>query len=285
GTRGVCRAFGLTVKEGAGAAARALADRRALATLVAGLRAAEREALGSLLDADGVMLTRALETRFGDSVEDGFDWHREPPTSVLGRLRGWGLCFVGRATLGPNLRSRPRVVVVPRDLRRLLGQVHRATPIPFVADRRVGEDAVETCAEVNDVEAETIRFERAQPELAGFCVGMAAGMGGGGGGGAGVCFPARRAGGVGGAGARCSRPRPGGACRACGGGISSARAGRRAGTSTRWSGCTRASSSGGGTPTTPPRPAPPRTPPPPTARPPRAQGTTSGRSTPAAPAR
>ncbi|HKA86316.1 MAG TPA: hypothetical protein VKE22_01580 [Haliangiales bacterium] len=177
-TQAVCRAFGLTVNESAGAAARALADRRALATLVAGLRPAEREALGSLLDADGVMLTRALETRFGDSVEDGFDWHREPPTSVLGRLRSRGLCFVGRATLGPNLRSRPRVVVVPRDLRRLLGQVHRATPIPFVADRRVGEDAVETCAEVNDVEAETIRFERAQPELAVFCVGMAAGMAG-----------------------------------------------------------------------------------------------------------
>lgn len=175
-TQAVCRAFGLQVNVNAGAAARALADRRALAAQVAALRPAEREALGSLLDADGVMLARALETRFGDSVEDGYDWHREPPTSVLGRLRCRGLCFVGRATMGPNLRSRPRVVVVPRDLRRLLLQIHRATPIPRLGDRRVSENAVESCAEVGDVEVETIRFERAQPELAVFCVGMAAGM-------------------------------------------------------------------------------------------------------------
>jgi hypothetical protein len=175
-TQAVCVAFGLQVNVSAGAAARALADRRALGALVAALRPAERDALGSLLDADGVMLARALETRFGDSVEDGFDWHREPPTSVLGRLRSRGLCFVGRATLGPNVRSRPRVVVVARDIRRVLGQVHRATPIPRLDDRRVSEDAVERSAEVRDVEAETMSFERAQPELAVLCVGMATGM-------------------------------------------------------------------------------------------------------------
>jgi hypothetical protein len=175
-TEAVCRALGLKVRASAGAAARALADRRALAGVVAALRPAERDALGALLDADGVVLARVLEGRVGDSVEDGFDWEREPPTSVLGRLRSRGLCFVGRAPLGPNPRSRPRVVVVPRELRRPLAELHRGTPVARVVDPRVSEQAVAYSTEVADVESETMRFERAQPELALFCVDVAAGM-------------------------------------------------------------------------------------------------------------
>jgi hypothetical protein len=147
-----------------------------LGNLLASMPLRDRDALKVLLDADGVMLARVMETRFGDSVDDGFDWNREPPTSVLGRLRMCGLCFVGRASLGPNPRSRPRVVVIPRELREPIARA-LAVPMPGIEDPTVGEDVIEGVMDDDDQtdeesEAEDLRFERAQPELAAFAAGV-----------------------------------------------------------------------------------------------------------------
>jgi len=156
--------------------ARLFAERGFVHAKVGRLLPGERRALGALLRAEGIMLASVFERRFGDVSEDGFDWDREPPTSILGRLRREGLCFVGRAPVGPSPRSRPRVVLVPRDLRRVLAQTHRALPVRRIDDRRVPAGVVEERALPRDVEVDAVQFERAQPDLARFAAAIAPSM-------------------------------------------------------------------------------------------------------------
>jgi hypothetical protein len=150
-------------------------DPQRLAGLVAALHPRDHRALAAILGAGGVMPARDLERNFGDSSEDGFTWVIHPPTSVVGRLRARGLCFVGRAALGANPRSRPRVVVIPPDLRPVLAAVLAAATPAVPADPTVPADVVETVmADAGgDPEGEGVRFDRFQPDLAGFAAAAA----------------------------------------------------------------------------------------------------------------
>jgi hypothetical protein len=163
---------GFRGRPSATAAARTLLDPGTLRALVEELRPAEHSALRALLRAGGVVRAGALEAFFGDSSEDGYEWHVAPPTSVLGRLRARGLVAIGRAALTANPRSRPRVVVVPRDLRRPLARA-LAAPRPVLptgptvpADVVTGVMAEPPPDRPIQAEAEGQGFDRAQPELA-----------------------------------------------------------------------------------------------------------------------
>jgi hypothetical protein len=149
----------LAIRENAGNALGG--EARDLRALVESLRPGEREALAALVGEGGLVPARRLEERFGDSSEDGFDWQVEPPTSVLGRLRARGLVVIGRAAVTANLRSRPRVALVPRDLLRPLGRAlaECAPPPP------PGVIAAEVVAEAMEGEPATT-MDRLQPELA-----------------------------------------------------------------------------------------------------------------------
>ena len=176
----ICRHVGAGVRATPGALVRRLAERRTLAKLVGELRTGEREALRAILDADGLMLARVVEARFGTSLQDGFEWLRLPPTSILGRLRMRGLCVVGRTATGPNPRSRPRVVLVPRELRASLRKVlATATPrsiLPTVGLEHVARVMDEGELTDDQAEAEGVLFDRAQPELASFGAAVADSM-------------------------------------------------------------------------------------------------------------
>ncbi len=153
----------------------ALQDPDTLAGLLSTLHPRDRRGLEVLLATGGVQAARAFERRFGDSSEDGYSWSIHPPTSVLGRLRARGLCFVGRAPLGDNRRSRPRVIAIPPAVRRLLPAALRRSHPAIPADPEVPADVVETVMtdEADDPEGEGVRFDRAQPDLASFAAAAA----------------------------------------------------------------------------------------------------------------
>jgi hypothetical protein len=160
------------------ALAQALALPERLEAIVAGLRRGDRAALRLLLDAHGVMHARAIEARAGDVSEDGYAWDLDPPTSVLGRLRARGLVVVGRARIGPNPRSRPRVFLIPLELRRLIGEALAQAGPPVAAEGPITPEAIEAVMDDADqtdeaAEAESVRFDREQPELATFAAEIA----------------------------------------------------------------------------------------------------------------
>jgi hypothetical protein len=146
--------------------------------VIAGLRRGDRAALRLLLDAHGLMHARAIESRVGDVSLDGYAWDVEPPTSVLGRLRARGLVFVGRAPIGPNPRSRPRVFLIPAELRRALAEALAQAPPPSIAENPITPETIESVMDDadetdEDAELESIRFDREQPELATFAAEIA----------------------------------------------------------------------------------------------------------------
>jgi hypothetical protein len=149
-----------------------------LAAIVSGLRRGDRAALRTLLDAHGLVHARAIESRWGDVTEDGYAWDLDPPTSVLGRLRARGLVVVGRATIGPNPRSRPRVFLVPSDLRRALSEAMAQASAAPTAQGPITPECIEAIMDDADqtdeaAEAESVRFDREQPELATFAAEIA----------------------------------------------------------------------------------------------------------------
>jgi hypothetical protein len=178
------RGVGAAPAAGAHEVARRLLDPEGLSVVLGELRPSERGALKVVLERGGTCLARDLERELGTADEDGFRWDEEPPTSVVGRLRARGLCYVGRAALGDNPRSRSRVVLVPVDLRAPLAEALARCPRPESEDLTVspeiidqvmededGEGTLETLAD--DAEAEALRFDRAQPELASFAASAA----------------------------------------------------------------------------------------------------------------
>ena len=84
-----------------------------------GLSPKARECLRHLLGEGGRARLDLLEDRFGSTAEDGFYWSEEPPRSPLGELRLRGLVYIGRAK---KETGRPKVAVVPEDLRGALGK-------------------------------------------------------------------------------------------------------------------------------------------------------------------
>ncbi len=80
------------------------------------LSSRERRLLAYLVERNGQVAAAAVTRRFGSDAGDGWFWDEQPPTSVLGRLRLYGLAFVGAAPDG----SADRTVVVPRELRPVL---------------------------------------------------------------------------------------------------------------------------------------------------------------------
>ncbi|MBI4510319.1 MAG: hypothetical protein HY698_11850 [Deltaproteobacteria bacterium] len=173
--RSIAKAVGRPRLRDPRAVARWIATPSVLAHLSSGLRPAEKRALARILAEGGRAHARALEEEFGDSTEDGFYWDREPPTSVLGRLRARGLCVIGRASLDGRRRSRPRVVVVPRDLRevllRELAGVADEVPTVTVPDDVVEDVMTQDEDDPESAEAQAMLFDRAQPELASFAAG------------------------------------------------------------------------------------------------------------------
>lgn len=74
--------------------------------------------LSLLLEKDGGPVpTGSLTRRFGSEDDDGWFWNETPPTSVMGRLRLYGLAFIGRTAVDGRL---VRSMVIPKELRPLL---------------------------------------------------------------------------------------------------------------------------------------------------------------------
>jgi hypothetical protein len=78
------------------------------------------EALRLVLERGGWIKYGQLTRRFGSDAGDGWFWNERPPTSILGRLRLYGLLFVGRAALGGR---RWKVGVIPVELRDPLREI------------------------------------------------------------------------------------------------------------------------------------------------------------------
>jgi hypothetical protein len=149
--------------------ARYLLDEDCLQALVQELRPGERAALTMVLRGGGLALAREVEERFGDSACDGYDWTRERPTSVLGRLRLQGLVSIGRLALPDNPRRRPRVVLVPRDLRLPLARALVAAPPLPGGTATVPASAVEEMLAHDQAPPRSLAvaepLDHAQPEL------------------------------------------------------------------------------------------------------------------------
>ena len=94
-----------------------LLDANAVGQLVASLSDEERTALSQLVQADVLVKYQTLSRRYGDETPDTYFWEDKPPTSVIGRLRLYGLVFVGRAQMGAR---REKVLTVPSDLKAIL---------------------------------------------------------------------------------------------------------------------------------------------------------------------
>jgi len=80
----------------------------------------EIEALKLTLQKGGWVKYGELSRRFGDENEDSWWWADEPPESVIGRLRSFGLLFVGRAPVKSRLY---KVAVIPVELREPLSSL------------------------------------------------------------------------------------------------------------------------------------------------------------------
>ena len=184
------------------------------------------------------MLATVFERRFGDASEDGFDWDREPPTSILGGSVAEGLCFVGRAPVGtePAQPSPGGAGASGSPAGAGAGAPGAARCAARRSARRRPASSRKR-ALPRDVEVEVLLFQRAQPDLARFAAASAPSMSAEVGGGPllyqvamiwsmfDAAFPGRLP--------RLRRP------------ISSALAALRGGISRRWTSCTSACWSGG----------------------------------------
>ncbi len=144
---------------------RCLLTPESLAATLETLRPAERAALALVVRGGGIALARNVEDRFGDSSGDGFDWHRERPTSVLGRLRLSGLVTVGRLSVPGNPRSRPRVVFLPVDLREPVATALAALEPPEPRSPAVPAHIVDEVVGEDEPQPGEAPFDHAQPEL------------------------------------------------------------------------------------------------------------------------
>jgi len=98
-----------------------LKDPHNLRALLDSLPQASQDALAFVVAEGGWVKYGRLSQRFGDESGDGWWWSEgQAPTSTVGRLRGAGLLFVGKAGLGER---NYKAAVVPKELRPLLAEL------------------------------------------------------------------------------------------------------------------------------------------------------------------
>jgi len=84
-----------------------------LRSMCSKLRPLEKKALRWLIKEGGMVSYRRLTRRYGDEKRDKLDWDCRPPESLVGRLRLFGLVFVGTT----EMRGKPQTMaLVPREL-------------------------------------------------------------------------------------------------------------------------------------------------------------------------
>ncbi len=78
------------------------------------LSESETAALAFLMQQGGFVKYHLLSKKFGDEQLDGYWWTEDPPQSVIGRLRLFGIVAVGKAQLDSR---QYKIAIIPQDLR------------------------------------------------------------------------------------------------------------------------------------------------------------------------
>ncbi len=104
-----------------------LTDPRHLANIVHSLSDLHRDALTTVIEAQGWTRYGKISQLVGDEGPDSYFWEKSPPTSIIGQLRMRGLIFVGHTTVAGR---KCKVAVIPKDLRAPLSLVLLSAPEP-----------------------------------------------------------------------------------------------------------------------------------------------------------
>ncbi|MBN1999533.1 DUF1841 family protein [candidate division KSB1 bacterium] len=82
-------------------------------SLAAALNAEEKKILSSILKNDGYMQYSRLVKRYDDESGDDYWWTKNPPKSIVGKLRSKGFIYIGRALMKSRYY---KIAVIPKDM-------------------------------------------------------------------------------------------------------------------------------------------------------------------------
>ena len=120
-----------------------------------------RQVLKRVVDAGGWVKYGQLSREYGDEEGDGWFWNEEPPVSAIGRVRAYGLLFVGRA---PIKSRNYKVAVVPKELREPLAVILADESVMSArAEPEPAEGLTEVLESVREYYEEAIDWEPQLP--------------------------------------------------------------------------------------------------------------------------